>query len=525
MALTDEQLQLYRQLKAKQTAPVQAAVAEPVTQTATTTAQPQEQRGFIDRAQDFSTGVVKSLGQTALGIGRMGRNVQNKLGLNVTGSDQSVFDFGSEANTQARQMMEAQNTSEKVGKFVGTAAQFAAPGMAGASKVQGFLARTGTEFATGATIGGLHEAGRDEKFGKEALMEGAIGGAMPVLGSAARFTGRVIKGLAGTLSKSGDDVLELVIQNPDDALKVLKEGQEKGAIELSEKIAKGVKRYSENTSKTYESLKAGASDKTVSLTDDLIASVDDAPVSIREGAETILKEAQDKLEPNELKQFMKAYDKLNDLDGAVTPAKLNETATSINKYTRARTQNNTDLNNQVDRLRRFVRSAAETADDTGSLTAANDYFNERQGLLDVFKDITRINQKQGALRSGEVSKRQLRAVANSLHQFFSERKFIDRAIIEEFEEEAGEKILGKAAAVQLGSPIGEAGGSVGLAVGAAAAPPRTIGRTAARFGQIQKVTNRINEVIPGTLSDDAKAAIQAVIAEEFTFDETNPQSQ
>lgn len=81
------------------------------------------------REGDLGVGIAKSFGELGMGIGELGRGIQRGVGgvLGIPVSNDSLFDKGSEVNVSARKSLEAENTMQGVGKFVGTAAQYLVP--------------------------------------------------------------------------------------------------------------------------------------------------------------------------------------------------------------------------------------------------------------------------------------------------------------------------------------------------------------------------------------------------------------
>lgn len=110
----------------------------------------QDNNGF---AVDAAQGLAKSAGDTALGLGTLGRKVQRGLskgvdavfgtkGFGLSGNE-SALDEGSTRNIQAKKLLERDTAGEKVGGFVGDVAQYAIPGSAVAKGTKGlsFLKR------------------------------------------------------------------------------------------------------------------------------------------------------------------------------------------------------------------------------------------------------------------------------------------------------------------------------------------------------------------------------------------------
>lgn len=145
---------------------------------------------------DLAQGVAKSAGDMALGLGSLGRGIQNgisRVGDSVLGkynplkrltSSESAFDAGSPQNLRAKELLKRDTAGEKVGGFVGDVASFAIPGGAVTK------ATKGASFLTRATALGASDAltttVRQGKVDKNSVDAAIIGAAFPIVGKAAQ---------------------------------------------------------------------------------------------------------------------------------------------------------------------------------------------------------------------------------------------------------------------------------------------------------------------------------------------------
>lgn len=118
--------------------------------------------------RDTFTGLAKSAGQTAMGIGELGRGIQGLIsrgtGLDMGGP--SLFDKGSSSNLAAQEALKPDSRAEQVTKFVGNAAQYSAPTGAATRLTKGVgLSRM---ILGRGLIGGTTMAAQEGEFNRDA---------------------------------------------------------------------------------------------------------------------------------------------------------------------------------------------------------------------------------------------------------------------------------------------------------------------------------------------------------------------
>lgn len=140
-------------------------------------------------AEDLAEGVLKSGGQTILGLGTLGRGIQRKIsgvGEALFGEknpfkldEGNLFDSG-EKREKFEELVTPESKAEKVGMFIGDVAQFAIPGSY-ASKATvgaGITRRMLAQGLTGATV----QAAKSGDIGKDELAVGAMNALMVPVG-------------------------------------------------------------------------------------------------------------------------------------------------------------------------------------------------------------------------------------------------------------------------------------------------------------------------------------------------------
>lgn len=142
------------------------------------------------RFVDFTQGLAKSAGETALGLGTLGRKAQagvSNLGEALFGESnpfqmgrEGIFDPGSEKRAGVEKILQPESTSEKVGMFVGDVAQFAVPSTYASKATLGAgLAR---RMLAQGLVGAGVQAAKTGDIGKDELAVGAINAAMVPVG-------------------------------------------------------------------------------------------------------------------------------------------------------------------------------------------------------------------------------------------------------------------------------------------------------------------------------------------------------
>ena len=217
MALNDKQFDLLREQLRKRkeqsspeeynsfiTKAAESAPAEEITQA---------QESPLLRS--IGTGAAKELGNTAIGIGSIGRGIQKGLSKGVDAlfgtdgfglSKPSVFDKGSESNIKASEFLTPEGGAEKFGSFATQAATFAIPGGAVVKGTKGanFLTRAAALGASDAVVTGVSEG----KFDKQSVDAAIIGAAFPVVGKGASLA----KGALPSSADAGGRVINSLIK-------------------------------------------------------------------------------------------------------------------------------------------------------------------------------------------------------------------------------------------------------------------------------------------------------------------------
>lgn len=206
----------------------------------------------------FGTGVAKGLTSTTLGLGRLAGKAASGVGKLIPGED-PLERYGAsveEGYGALKPMTEAVGTAEKIGKGVEQIGEYFIPGAAGikAAKGAGLATRIGMGAAETGVVG-LAQTG-DFKEGAKAA---AVGGAIPLAGAAlkpaARFIGRLFKGVGTGMSGMSSKQLEAILNNPKEAQKFVKQIKKAGGAELLRKeaddIVQGVSKVRQTARKAY----------------------------------------------------------------------------------------------------------------------------------------------------------------------------------------------------------------------------------------------------------------------------------
>jgi hypothetical protein len=293
--------------------------------------------GLLKRAYEFDkgtkVGVAKSIGETLLGAGEIGRKIQggvSKLtGLPMGG--ESVFDQGSLKNKRVKEILEANAPGEGTGKFIGTTAQYLLPtsgitkaqaGLGALAKtaptglqtVSGLLARAVPEAVGTGAVTGLRSGGDMEQMAGDASLAGSFSLALGGLGKLARSSyfpqldESISKGLGIQGKKSGGVALQetakraqglTVLKNMANQLDVTLDDGTKGKFDPKKaSYSTTLQAFNQARSKIYNqytNLSSKAGESAIADLSDLrtqIASALDAPIlSVEKNAvQTLLKD-------------------------------------------------------------------------------------------------------------------------------------------------------------------------------------------------------------------------------------------
>jgi hypothetical protein len=216
MALNDKQFELLReQLRKKQQESTPEEYGEFMRRTADIQPAQDVKEEEDSVLQSVGTGAAKELGNTALGLGSIGRGIQKGLSRGVDaifgttefglGGD-SVFEKGTDSNKKAVERFTPEGGAEKTGAFITEAATFAIPGGAAVKATKGanFLTRAA---ALGATDAGVTVA-KSGEVNKETVDAAIIGAAFPIVGK----VGQLVKGKLPSGADAGGRVINSLIK-------------------------------------------------------------------------------------------------------------------------------------------------------------------------------------------------------------------------------------------------------------------------------------------------------------------------
>jgi len=399
--------------------------------------------------RDVGTGAAKGLGRTALGVASIGRGIQKGVSRGVDAvfgtqgfglSGESVTDSGSQQQQDASDFLKPQGAGENIGSLAADVATFAVPGAAAtrATKGAGLLKRAATLGATDATVATAKEGQLD----RDAAIAGGVGAALPIGGAIAapvlRYGGSVLKGLAGTVSGTGQDVIERALANPGVAKQGLRASDEQALKQTATAVRQGVKTLKQNANAQYADLTSGVSGKldagtlrtkvTARLVDDADARVTDTGLSFKN---TPLLEAEEK-------QLEKIFGLVNEWDD-FTPQGVNTLATRIGRFRRD-TQDSAQFDRIVDNVRRDTRSFV--GEQFPEIAEANAKFASRMDLID---DLDSILKTRGAVESQQG----VRETSQRIARLFNSNKELSREAVELLEKDLGIDVLSIEAGRQL----------------------------------------------------------------------------
>lgn len=326
--------------------------------------QAKKSSGILGTAKNLAIGGAKSAGELALGIGQIGRKIQNAAGLNLGNKLSSVDAQGSVFDNERAEnirntTLKPEGGAQKVGKFVGDAAQYLVPTSkiakgqrilgAAASKVPtklgrgvaGASARFVPEAIGTGAVAATRSGGDLEQAKTEALFAGGASVGLGAIGSMARssywpdLSSSVSKALGSQGKKSAGVALKDTAQQIS-GLQVLKQRAPKLSVTLDDG-SKGIfdpKEASYSTTlqawkearnqvfEEYSSLSAKAGEKaTVNLKEvrDMIEAGLDAPVL--------------DIEKNAVRSILQSFDNVFDDVGNVDIKKAERFVKSLNENT------------------------------------------------------------------------------------------------------------------------------------------------------------------------------------------------
>lgn len=498
MALTPEQLETLKKIKAKQDLAVSSSTQPEAVSTATppaaTTPQPSNP-SFLDKVGQFGAGVISGFSAPGRTIKN---NVLNPLGRAVGLSDSYTTD--------------AEAYGSKGGNLTGEIATFIAPGSMATSAARGLpvLARAGIQGATSFAQQSLNQG----KVDQSSVAAGLTDAAFPIAGKVLGIGGDILKGLAGGAAGTGVDVIDAAFKSPGAAFKAAGDGSTDALRAISEKARAGVVSLSKKASEEYGQLvsKAGVKevprDFVVNGMKQRLAELADATVTKTgiEFVDTPFTEAEEKLLTKVVNNIQNWQD--------FTPEGLNTLARKISRFRRG-VQDSANFDRVVDTVKRDLREFVGEIAPT--IKEANSRFAEKMDLIDELDNVLKTDTKYAG-REG------IRKTAESLSRIFNGGKEFSREAVQELEKELGIDILGTVAGQQLSQTGARSTAAIGDVFSNIIRP---FGSVAARnlvpaAGAIKtQLIDRIDR-IPG-ISPTTRAAIVASMAEFFEDDSTQPQ--
>lgn len=431
--------------------------------------------GFTSGAK----GIAKGVGKLALGVGTIGRTLQEGAA-RLAGKDlaeNSMFDIGSTQRAQAEETLRAKNTGEKISSFITEVGATAIPSGAalkatsGLSFARAMLGRGAIGAVTG-TVQGGGDIDRDTALGAATEV------AFPLAGKAINYGGKVLKSLAGLSTGTGSDVIEQVVKSPRAAL-------------------------------------AGGSD-------DSVAALRKTATAIREGSKQLRQKAGDEfatLTKNHTEQLSKAdFDKLvadylDDFDSSTfidtknidkvrgvvqswddySAQGLNKLASKISKFYTGSAAS-TDTDRLVSGLNRTIRNWI--GEQIPEIAEANARYADKMDLIEQMDALFK-------LRGSVDDRLGMQKTAEAISRLFNANKDIAREGVEELQKELGVDILGREAGRQLVSGVTtkfQAGATDGVVgVTRAFIPPSLVLRLAAGTGIAKEAIEQRLSVIEPTL--------------------------
>lgn len=442
-------------------------------------------------------GVAKSAGDTVFGLGKIGRGIQrgvSKVGDAALGRfnplrirEGGVFDEGSESNQAAQNLLERDTAGEKIGGFAGDVAQFAVPASrVGTAARSAGLSRPATIGAQAVTSGGVATA-QEGELGRESAIAAGTEAAFPVVGRLARpfvnYGKGVLKGLAGTISGTGGDVVERAFTNPSAARQGLTASDEEALKTTARTVRQGVKDLKKKAGNEYSELVSSVDInlKSKPLKDKLkqqfVEEADAVPT--KDG----LSFGNSPFADSEERLLQKANNVIEEWSDFSAEG-VNRLATRLNRFRRG-TQDAANFDRVIDQLRRTTREYV--GEQVPSIREANEKFAAKMDLID---ELDSILKTQGAVES----RQGLRETSQRIARLFNANKELSREAVEELEKEIGVDTLAIEAGRQLSDEasmfqLGAQGDVMSLV--RSFIPRRVIGEMVTRSGQTYEAAEQL----------------------------------
>ena len=457
----------------------------------TTTPAPVEQG--VGGIKGFGVGLAKSAGGLLRGMGVLGQEIAQQTagraveaitGVKKEDLGTDIYDPESKRGQEVTSMLERKGTAEKFGGFVGDVAQYAIPGGQVVKATRG-LGLVRQMLARGLTSGTVATAQKGE-VGKETAIAGItdalIPGASKVLSPVATYGKNVLKGLAGSISGAGSDVIERAFSNPDEALKGIK-GGDTILREVATSVRQGVKNLKQKAGTEYDALTSQVTkilDKNNLLPKINSVLVDEADATLKNG-KVLFKDTP--LLEGEEKQLGKMYNVIQEWSDWSAKG-VNQLATKVSRFRRGGTES-ANLDRIVDSVRRNIRNFV--GDEVPTIKEANEKFANKMDLIDELDSILKVR--------GSVDSRQgIRETSQRIARLFNANKDLSREAVEELEKEIGIDVLATEAGRQLsgGATKFQIGaGDTGVQIIRSLIPKEVIGNVVARTGQAKQLAEKM----------------------------------
>lgn len=433
--------------------------------------------GFLDPFKQTGIGIAKGAGKLALGVGTLGRTLQEGVA-RIAGKDlaeTSIFDVGSEQRTQVDEALKADTTGQKIGSTLTEIGATMIPAGAATKSLKGlgFARNVLGQAAMGGAIGTVQGGG---DIDRDTAIGAAVGGGIPVVGAGLRYGGNVLKGLAGFTTGTGSEVIEQVVNNPRAALAGASADDVTSLKSTASAIRNGIKTIKRNAgddfaAMTSEHTEQLSKDGFKNLTDDFFKEIDTFDFV-------------------DEKDLAKIKDVINANDDYSAQG-INKLASKISKFYKG-TANSQDRDFVVSRLNRSIRDWV--GKQVPEIAEANAKYADKMDLIEQMDALFKVR--------GSVDDRLgMQKTAEAVSRLFNANKTIAREGVEELERELGINVLGREAGRQLVSGVQtkfQAGsGDTVRELGRAFIPPQLILRAAAGTGLAKEaIEQRLSTLSP-----------------------------
>ena len=422
-----------------------------------------------------ATGIAKGIGRLALGVGTIGRTIQEGVG-RLVGRDlpeTSIFDIGSTPRAQAEEALRPRGPGEKISSFItevgGGAA--ASGGVLKATSGLSFARAMLGRGAGGAVVGTIQGGGDVDR---DTLIGAGTEVAFPLLGRGLTYGGKVLKSLAGLTTGVGSEVIDQVVKTPRSALAGGTDDGVKALRQTASAIREGSKQIREKAGQQFAEMTKNHTRQ--------LNRVDFNKLTAEYLDEFDSSTFIDTKNIDKVRAVVQSWDDYS-------AQGLNKLASKISKFYTGSAAS-TDTDRLVSGLNRTIRNWI--GKQIPEIAEANAIYADKMDLIEQMDALFKLK--------GSVDDRLgLQKTAEAVSRLFNANKDIAREGVEELQKELGIDILGREAGRQLVSGVTtkfQAGAQDGI-VGVARAfvPPELVLRLAAGTGIAKEVIERRLSVI------------------------------